>query len=166
MLQPVRRRTWALEGHTPIQKAWDRHDRISCVGALTLTPAFCRLAFYFQFLPHNVKAEDLIWFLTEMHRHHGRKMILVWDRWNVHRSVTTYFQTHHPGWFQFEQLPAYSPELNPVEQCWNHTKYGDLANFVPHDLDDLQTEATASLKSLRDDQQFLRSAFAYSQLPL
>ena len=166
MLQPVRRRTWAPAGQTPIQKAWDRHDRLSGIGAVTLTPALRRLAFYFQLLPHNVKAEDLIWFLTEMHRHVGRKIILVWDRWNVHRSATTYFQTHHPDWFQFEELPAYSPELNPVEQCWNHTKYVDLANFVPEDLNDLHTEATESLHSLRDNQAFLRSAFTYCKLPL
>ena len=166
MLQPVRRRTWAPAGYTPIQKAWDRHDRLSGIGAVTLTPALRRLAFYFQLLDHNVKAEDLSWFLTEMHRHIGRKIILVWDRWNVHRSVTAYFRTHHPDWFQFEQLPAYSPELNPVEQCWNHTKYGDLANFVPEDLDHLHTQATEALQSLRNDQQFLHSTFEYCKLPL
>lgn len=166
MLQPVRRRTWAPAGQTPIQKAWDRHDRLSGIGAVTLTPALRRLAFYFQLLPHNVKTEDLIWFLTEMHRHVGRKIILVWDRWNVHRSATTYFQTHYPDWFQFEELPAYSPQLNPVEQCWNHTKYVDLANFIPEDLEDLHTEATESLQSLRDDQQFLRGALEYCKLPL
>jgi transposase len=166
MLQPVRRRTWALAGHTPIQKAWDRHDRISAIGALSLTPALCRLAFYFQLLPHNAKAEDLIWFLTEMHRHLGRKAILVWDRWNVHRSVTTYFQQHHPDWFQFEELPAYSPELNPVEQCWNHTKYADLANFIPNDLDDLQRAANGSMEFLRHNQMILRSTLEYCQLPI
>lgn len=166
MLQPVRRRTWALAGHTPIQRAWDRHDRISGIGAVTLTPRLRRLAFYFQLLPHNVKAEDLIWFLTEMHRHIGRKTILVWDRWNVHRSVTKYFEEHHPDWFQFELLPAYSPELNPVEQCWKHAKYDHLANFVPQDLNDLQTEATATLESFHDDQDFLRATFGYCQLRL
>lgn len=96
----------------------------------------------------------------------GRKAILVWDRWRVHRSVAAHFEEHHPSWFQFEELPAYSPELNPVEPCWNHTKHGDLANFVPENLDELEIEATASLQSLREDQSFLRSAFAYCQLAL
>lgn len=166
MLQPVRRRTWAPAGCTPIQKAWQRHDRLSGIGAITLTPALRQLAFYFQLLPHNVTTDDLIWFLTEMHRHLGRKAILVWDRWRVHRSVAAHFEEHHPSWFQFEELPAYSPELNPVEPCWNHTKHGDLANFVPENLDELEIEATASLQSLREDQSFLRSAFAYCQLAL
>lgn len=166
MLQPVRRRTWALAGHTPKQKAWDRHDRISSIGAVALTPALRRLAFYFQLLPHNVTAEDLIWFLTEMHRHVGRKILLVWDRWNVHCSVKRYFEKHHPDWFQFEDLPAYSPELNPVEQCWKHTKYDHLANFIPDDLDELFAEATDSLTSFRDDQAFLRGTFEYCELPI
>ena len=36
MLQPTRRRTWALSGHTPIHKVWDRHDRLSVQAAVTL----------------------------------------------------------------------------------------------------------------------------------
>jgi hypothetical protein len=24
-----------------------------------------------------------------------------------------------------------APELNPVEMAWNHSKYADLANFLP-----------------------------------
>ena len=38
MLQPTRRRTWALSGHTPIHKVWDRHDRLSVQAAVTLPP--------------------------------------------------------------------------------------------------------------------------------
>jgi transposase len=96
----------------------------------------------------------------------GRKIILVWDRWNVHRSATAYFQQHHPDWFQFEELPSYSPELNPVEQCWKHIKYDDLANFIPEDLEDLHTEATISVRALQDNQSFLRASFQHCQLSL
>jgi len=31
----------------------------------------------------------------------------------------------------FEYLPSYSPELNPVEQCWQMMKNVFMANFVP-----------------------------------
>lgn len=27
-----------------------------------------------------------------------------------------------------------NPELNAAEQCWNHAKYADQANFIPGDL--------------------------------
>jgi transposase len=166
MLQPTRRRTWALAGQTPIQKAWDRHDRLSGIGAVHVTPTTQRTTFYSQLLRENVTTENLIWFLTEMHRHFRRKIILIWDRWGVHKAAASYFEEHHPNWFQFEELPGYSPELNPVEQCWKHVKYDDLPNFIPADLDHLDAAATASLTTLHDDEEFLRSAFAYCQLPL
>jgi transposase len=166
MLHPVRRRTWAPSGETPIQKAWDRHDRISCIGAVRVTPTGRRLSFFFHLSPQNLTTEDLLWFLETMHQHLGRKVILVWDRWSVHQSVVAALKKHHPDWFQFEDLPAYSPELNPVEQCWKHCKYDDLANFIPSDLDDLHAAATDSLSSMHDDQQFLRSTFAYCQLAI
>lgn len=166
MLQPVRRRTWAPCGQTPRQRVWGRHDRLSGIGAITVTPHRQRLSFAFQLLPHNVRTEDLVWFLTAMHRHYRRKIVLIWDRWSVHRSVVKSFQRHHPDWFQFEELPGYSPELNPVEPCGKHCQYDDLANFAAEDIDHLHAEATASLEALRDDQDFLRSAFNYCKLKL
>jgi transposase len=39
---------------------------------------------------------------------------------------------------EFEWLPAYAPELNPVEARWSNTKYSDLANFVPDDTPHLK----------------------------
>lgn len=166
MLQPTRRRTWAVEGQTPIQKAWDRHDRLSGIGAVSFAPIRHRLAFYFQLIRNNVTTEDVIWLLTQMHGHFHRKVVLIWDRWNVHKSAGKYFEQHHPNWFQFELLPGYSPQLNPVEQCWKHTKYDELPNFIPADLNHLQREATCVLDSLHGDEEFLRSAFAYCRLPL
>ena len=34
----MRRRTWALRGQTPVQRCWDRYDRLSVMGAITLSP--------------------------------------------------------------------------------------------------------------------------------
>lgn len=166
MLQPTRRRTWAVEGQTPVQKAWDRHDRLSGIGAVSFTPIRRRLAFYFQLIRENVTTEDLIWLLTQMHAHFHRKVVLIWDRWGVHKAAGQYFEQHHPDWFQFERLPGYSPELNPVEQCWKHTKYDELPNFIPENLDHLQSEAIRALDSLHGDEEFLQSAFTHCGLPL
>lgn len=165
MLQPVRRRTWAPSGQTPLQKAWDRHDRISAIGAVSVTPEL-RLGFYFHLLRENITTDDLVWFLTAMHEKFGSKVILIWDRWSVHRSTVKHFEQHHPEWFQFEELPSYCPELNPAEQCWKHAKYDDLPNFIPDDLDHLDEAVTQSLTSLREDQDFLRGAFDYCELKL
>jgi len=68
--------------------------------------------------------------------------------------------------FTFEWLPPYAPDLNPAEAVWCHTKYGDLANFVPADVTDLEVEAELSLEAAAADQRLLRSFFETAELPL
>jgi len=166
MLQPVRRRTWAPSGQTPILKAWDRHDRLSAISLISVSPERRRLSLYFHLSPENLGADQLIWLLRELHRHHRHHVVLVWDRWNVHRSAAAYFQEHHPDGFTFEWLPSYAPELNPVEQCWNHTKHNDLANFIPEDVKHLEEAVKGSMTRQSHAQTILRSFFAYTELPL
>jgi transposase len=166
MLQPVRRRTWALSGQTPILRSWDRHDRLSAVGFIGVSPRRRRLSLFFHLVRENIDSLHLIWLLRLLHRRYRRRVVLVWDRWNVHRAAAAYFEENHPTWFTFEPLPSYSPELNPVEQCWNHTKYADLPNFIPDDLDHLQNAVDASISQQSKNQSLLQSFFAYAKLPL
>ena len=63
MLQPTRRRTWALSGHTPIHKGWDRHDRLSVQAAVTLPPRRQRLGVYFRMYEHNIDRQDVVSFV-------------------------------------------------------------------------------------------------------
>jgi hypothetical protein len=166
MLQPVRRRTWAPAGQTPIQKAWDRHERLSAIAVIGVSPLRHRLSQHFQLLRANVTADDLIWFLRQLHHYCGRPVVLILDRYAVHRSAATYFIKYHPDWFTFEWLPAYAPKLNPVEQSWKRTKYDDLPNFIPENIDDLYDKVHTSQKSQHCDQIVLRSFFDYAKLPL
>jgi transposase len=162
MLQPLRRRTWAPQGQTPIQYAWDRHDRFSVLGALSLAPWALRIGLYFQLCDHNITAAEVVEFVKQLHRQLGRQLILVWDRWSVHRSAAR--QLADRDWLQVEYLPAYAPELNPVEAIWNHTKYSDLANFIPRDSEHLATSITKSLHRQRNDSELKYSCFRYTQL--
>ena len=166
MLQPVRRRTWAPTGKTPQQDAWDRHDRLSVIGLIGVSPLQHRLSLYFTFQSENVQTEHTVCLLRQLHYHYRGQVILVWDRLRAHRSAAAYFEAHRPDWFQFEWLPAYAPELNPVEQCWNHTKYSDLPNFIPDDIDHLGAAIRESILEQREDQALLRSFFAFAKLPL
>ncbi len=162
----MRRRTWAPRGETPILCAWDRHDRLSAISVITLSPTRHRPNLYFQLLPHNVVADDIIWFLTQLHRHVRRKIILVWDRYQVHRSAAKFFEQKHPTWFRFEWLPPYAPDLNPTEQVWNHAKYSDLANFVPRDVEHLDVEVRKSIRQQQESPHLLRAFFQHAQLAL
>jgi transposase len=68
--------------------------------------------------------------------------------------------------FRIEWLPPYAPDLNPVEHVWDHTKYDDLANYIPDDLLDLEVEAEISLDGLRSQPELLRSCFHGAKLEL
>ena len=166
MLQPVRRRTWAPRGHTPVQKSWDRRDRLSVGAALTVSPRRRRMGLYFRIHSHNIRFGEAIELITLVHRHLRRRFILVLDRYNVHRKAVRLLREKHPAWFDAEWLPAYAPELNPVEQVWNHSKYSDLANFIPDDVDHLQRELDGSIRGQCCNVGLLRSFFKHAGLSL
>jgi transposase len=67
---------------------------------------------------------------------------------------------------EIEWLPAYAPELNPAEQVWKHTKYDDLANFMPDDVLHLGRAVADSIRHTRSDQSLLRSFFEHAKLKL
>lgn len=166
MLQPLRHRTWAPRGQTPIQHAWDRHDRLSVIGAITLSPSRRRFNEYFQILAWNVDAEDLVFFVEQMHRRLPRNIILVWDRSGPHRRAAKLLLAKHADWLTVEWLPAYCPELNPQEQCWKHSKYNNLANFIPDDLDELYEAVGDSIERQRRNSRLLHSYFDHAKLKL
>ena len=166
MLQPVVRRTWAPKGETPIQYSWDRHDRLSTIAAITLSPQRRRLRLYFQLHDRNITSQEVMHFLRLIHRHLRRRLIVVMDRYSVHRKAVRLLQEAGVDWFEVAWLPSYAPELNPVEMVWNHTKYADLANFLPEDIHDLQRAVATSLERTCDEGDLLRSFFQYAGLDL
>jgi len=52
------------------------------------------------------------------------------------RSSSGVARTDKKG-IEFELLPAYARELNPVEAMWRHAEYSDLADYVPDDVEEL-----------------------------
>jgi hypothetical protein len=49
---------------------------------------------------------------------------------------------------------------------WNHTKYSDLANFLPEDIGHLHQSVTTSIENSRGKTQLIRSFFQYAGLDL
>ena len=166
MLQPLVRRTWAPKGCTPIQYSWDRRDRLSVISAITVSPQRRRLGLYFAIAQHNIRAPDVEAFVAEMLKHLPAGLILVLDRWQVHRSAARQLLERFRRRLQIEWLPAYAPQLNPDEQVWTQTKYRDLANFLPQDVTDLGQAVHQSLCRTRSQQSLLRSFFHHAELTL
>ncbi len=166
MLQPTVRRTWAPKGQTPIHHSWDRHDRLSAISAITVSPQRRRLGLYFDILDHHVKTDDFERFVVYLLRRLSRPIILVMDRYSVHRAAAKRLGGRFGRRVCFEWLPAYAPELNPDEQVWNRAKYTDLANFIPDDVNELGHAMAASFRQTGSQQRLLRSFFQHAKLPL
>jgi len=167
MLQPVCRRTWAPRGQTPILRQWDRRDRLSAISALTVAPRRRRLGLYWALHRHNIRSPEVLRFLQALRRHVPRGFTLIWDRSRPHRAATV------QGWLAaraprivVEWLPAYAPDCNPAEHIWGHTKYGDLANFAPADLDHLEGAVVTSFTATRGHRPLLAAFFRAAGLEL
>jgi transposase len=158
MLQPVVRRTWAPRGQTPILRQWDRRDRISTISAITVAPRRPRYGLYWAQYPHNIGGGEVLGFLQSLRRHLPHGFTLIWDRGQPHRAARVKVWLAQRRRLVVEWLPAYAPDLNPVEAVWSHTKHGDLANFAPNDLQDLEQAFLSSMARTKG-QKHLLSAF-------
>jgi putative transposase len=165
-LQPVNRRTWAPRGETPVQRAWDRYDRLSVIGAVVLSPTRRRISTPFQIHDHNIRTEEVVAFVKQLRRHFQRPLLICLDRWSVHRSAVKKLRASRLQNVDFEWLPAYAPELNPVEPRWSHTKFGKLANFVPEDTRHLKRSVRAELTKQSHNHRLKQSFFKTARLVL
>ena len=117
--------------------------------------------------PKNIRAVDLVHFLRSLRRHLRRPLVLILDRWSVHKAAAmgAYLQRHRRH-LRVEWLPSYAPELNPTEQVWNHVKYAELPNATPDDLEALAGLVGGSLLRQRGQSPLLRSFFQTARLRL
>ena len=110
--------------------------------------------------------EDFVFWLTQLHHHFHKKVMIVWDRLQAHLSAQKFFEREHHDWFIFEYFPSYSPELNPVEQCWQWMKNVFLANFAPKDTPELHIKVREAAQNINNNPKLLPSFFQHSKLRL
>ncbi len=169
MLTPTVRRTLAPRGKTPIIESWDRHDRISAISAVTVSPKRRRLGLYCRLLPDDVNAhgEDTVAFLKHLRRHLPGPLTILWDRGNIHdrsRLVRAYLADHPE--IVTEKFPGYAPETNPDEMVWQHTKHGRLSNFTPEDTAELRAELVEEFGYLRGKPELLAAFIRHAKVPV
>jgi putative transposase len=166
-LNPTVRRSWALRGHTPVIGGDGGHRRkVSVIGAVTVSAVARRLGFYFaSAVDGYFSAERVVAFLRDLLRHLPGKVVVVWDGGGNHKGpvIRKFLQRNHR--LRLERLPAYAPDLNPVEAVWSWLKWGRLANFVPDHLDELDDWVIEYLVALKYDPKLLRALWERSDLP-
>ena len=106
-------------------------------------------------------------FLAALRRQIGRPLLVIWDGLAVHRSrkVQDWVQASG-GAVSLARLPAYAPELNPVEYVWGHLKKHALANFCPRDFAQLGVEARRALRRAQRRTSLVRACWHQAELSL
>lgn len=137
-------RTWSPRGQTPILQYNFNWDTLSAVAGVTF------FNFYFRLYEGSVKSAEVMDFLRALLRHIPGPLLIVWDRLSAHRSkITRDFIAEQGERLWVEYLPAYAPELNPVEYIWAYWKQHALPNVCPKDYWSLDEIARRTLKRMR-----------------
>jgi len=157
-LMPLVRRTLAPRGKPPVLYYSKKfRDKVSLMGALTISPQRGRVGFYCSTIPNQSYDDHAVaWFLRQLLRHQRGRILIVWDRSPIHRGPqVTALLAAHPR-LQVEEFPAYAPELNPVEVIWSYLKFGKLSNLFAQNLIELERVLQSELKRLERNQRLLK----------
>jgi transposase len=157
--RPHRVRTWAPRGQTPVLQYSFNWKCLSAIAGMTVWN------FYFRLFPGSIKAPQVIEFLEHLQQHIGSRLMVIWDGLPVHRSrkVRDFVVGQH-GQIQLEFLPAYAPELNPVEYIWGYCKQHELPNLCPKDFTQLGTAARKALGRMRRRASLVESFWKQAEL--
>jgi transposase len=167
MMAPLVRRTLAPAGQTPVLRQRASHrDRVSLAAALSISPVRQQIGLHFRTYPKQyVNNERAAEFLCGVLRQLRGPVIVVWDRGNMHRGDPIRELQRRIPRLELEQFPPYAPELNPVEQLWDHLKYQKFCNYAPRDVPELDVNVIRHLRRVRKAPDRLRSFLAASNLP-
>jgi len=106
--------------------------------------------FYFRLFPGSIRSPQVVEFLSYLLRHIPGKLLVFWDGLRSHRGRIVWdFVQEQQGRIWLEFLPAYTPELNPVEYLWSHWKQHELPNFCPKTFGELSHYARKALHRMR-----------------
>ena len=168
LMLPLVQRTWAQRGVTPfLRHRLCHHRKVSAIGALTISPKRRRLGLYLHLYPqHNICQEAVIVFLPDLRRHLGGPIVVIWDRWSVHRGGRVRRFLEGQSLIHAEWLPPCAPDLNPMDKGWGWMKCHRLANYAPAHLDDLSSAVASAHQEARARQDLLRSFVRATGLPI
>lgn len=138
--------TWSRIGHAPEVLVTGQRKSVKILGAIELQ----RARFHYR-RDCVFNAETYLGFLEQLAPHYRRRgAILIQDNASYHKDaeVWRWFGSNR-RWLEVHQLPPYSPEFNPTERLWQHTRKNGTHNryFTT------ETELVATLSRVFGDMQ-------------
>lgn len=124
-----------------------------------------RMNCLFRFHDGSIRSAQIVEFLKELRRHLKRKLLIIWDGLQAHRSrLVRDYLDWTKGAVQVAFLPPYAPGCNPVEYLRAWLKRHALANFCPATLQDLKVTARNKLKSAQHRQSIIVACWKQAEL--
>jgi transposase len=157
--RPTRVRTWAPKGDSPVVQFHFNWDHVSIIAGMHCSGVTFRL--------HDgaIRKEEVVELLKALNAHYRRKLLIVWDGAKPHRSRLVHdYVKSTGGQIVVERLPAYAPELNPVEYLWAWLKRHALANYCPNTQAELHHGARAKLKSAQRRSSIITACWSQAEL--
>jgi len=111
--------TWAPKGEQPVVKTCGKRKSYKVFGLID----FCSGRLFWQSLQGRFNSGSYQEFLTAVLAQTDGHIILIQDgaRYHTSRPMCEFFAAHAPRLTKF-QLPAYSPDFNPIEFLWKKVK--------------------------------------------
>lgn len=167
--RPSVRRTWAPKGQTPIIRHHFNWKRLHAIGAIVCQPDGTNAQVLLHLQPGSVKQEDILAWLPALHQQVPGPLVVLWDGLAAHHSkaVQAYVQ-ENADWLATHRLPAYAPELNPVEYLWSVLKGKDVANYCADTIGQIESKLTQAAERIEQEdiaQSFLRASGLYPNEP-
>ncbi|WP_434100380.1 IS630 family transposase [Streptomyces rochei] len=157
-MTPPTTRTWSRRGHTPVIRVRGRSQRRISIAALACYKQGERSRLIYRPKRHvdhkRGGRRSFTWtdyrdLLIAAHQQLAAPIVLVWDNLNVHRDrrLREFIDTH--DWITCYFLPAYAPDLNPVEGIWSLLRRSSQANTAFTDPDHLMSALRHGLRQIQ-----------------
>jgi hypothetical protein len=142
-------------------------------GLICLKPEARSHLFYRMRIHRGRKGErrsmseaDYAGLITAAHHELHDPLIVIRDNLNTHVSAVMHeFTEAHPDWLTVIQLPAYAPDLNPVEGLWVNTKNG-LGNLAACTAGQLAAVTRTRLKRIQRRPALINGFLCSPQVPV
>jgi len=158
-LIPYIGKTWTFPNVKPIVRvSGKRGKHIGITGAVNAQGRFC-----FELTKDEERFTSVVFrrFIGKLHREFPKRFIvLIVDGAPTHtaKAIAGYAQKNC-SWLKIEILPAYSPELNPSEECWNYIKTKRRNGSMAMNKEMLRNETIIAAQYLKKDKDKVISFF-------
>jgi len=146
--------SWGKVGETPVVRNSGGSFNLNVISAVSP-----RGDMRFSFIEGKMDSKKFIAFLKKLHKDAGTPILVITDNARYHHSKATQaFVEKQEGNIQVVFLPAYSPELNPDEQVWNHAK-ARLSKRAIFTKEDMKAGLLSIMRSIQKQTALIKSFF-------